>query len=105
SGKRRGPSYSLSTGKVWSSKRKGFLMACAALLLLGQRRVPVAPASWQRRGQDSVPAPDLRSVSAQDHESPSTTDRGAAPAARQYEFQSRGRCETAAGSPSGDDIL
>src|SRR5437870_1137217 len=80
-------------------------MAGAALLLLVQRHAPVAPASWQRPGRDSGPAPASRSVSAQDHGSPSTTGRGAVPEERWYELRWRARCERAPASLSGDDIL
>src|SRR2546422_11372034 len=80
-------------------------MAYAALLLLGQRHAPVAPAPWQRPGRDFGPAPASRSVSAGDHGSQSTTGRGVVPIGRRFEFRWRERCETAVGSPSGDDIL
>src|SRR5439155_25365760 len=99
------PSYFQSTGKVWSSNRKGFLMSCAALLLLGQRHTPVVLVLSQQPGRDSGPTPASRSASAQDHGSPSTTGRGAVPEERWYELRLRARCETAGDSPSGDDIL
>src|SRR6185437_7308060 len=80
-------------------------MACAELLLLGQRHAPVAPASLQLPSGDSGREPGSQSVSAQDHGSPSTTGRGAALAETWYELRWRARCETAADSLSGDDIL
>src|SRR5947207_2893932 len=80
-------------------------MVGAELPILAQRHAPVAPASWQRPSRDSDRAPAARSVSAQDHGSQSTTGRGTVRTERWYELRWREHCETAAASPSDDDIL